>query len=210
MLPTSTLNTNAKGKSPFGTPRKSLYHPGISTWPTNNKRLAELDDFEKSILDGSHPEYQEHMNKIQKKRQDRIAVAEGLYKYQVQNYQSAFEATKKAAFDRFYVSCLLHICLFLTLFFFVLNNRGRYPSFRIKRGICGLNWSMKYKPRSSCLSKNSIWLRIMVCLPIQLFPFIIYTHTVPRNISLRRRRSTESAHWMGATKSTCINLYPFH
>lgn len=70
-------------------------------------RLAELDELEQSILNGTHEEYQERMADAEKKRMDQRRIAEQRLHLEEADIRHTFDACKKAAYDQFHVSCPL-------------------------------------------------------------------------------------------------------
>lgn len=67
-------------------------------------RLAELDELEQSILNGTHEEYQERMADAEKKRMDQRRIAEQRLHLEEADIRHTFDACKKAAYDQFHVS----------------------------------------------------------------------------------------------------------
>ncbi|KAI9314513.1 hypothetical protein BX666DRAFT_463787 [Dichotomocladium elegans] len=68
------------------------------------QKLAQLDELEKSILDGTHQEYRERMAHAEKKRMDQIRIAQVRRNLQEIDIRSAFDARTKAAHDNFHQS----------------------------------------------------------------------------------------------------------
>ncbi|KAI7882417.1 hypothetical protein K492DRAFT_176317 [Lichtheimia hyalospora FSU 10163] len=68
------------------------------------QRLAELDELEQSILNGTHEEYQERMADAEKKRMDQRRIAEQRRHLEEADIQHTFDACKKAAYDQFHQS----------------------------------------------------------------------------------------------------------
>ncbi|KAJ8662255.1 hypothetical protein O0I10_001948 [Lichtheimia ornata] len=68
------------------------------------QRLAELDELEQSILNGTHEEYQERMADAEKKRMDQRRIAEQRRHLEEADIRHTFDACKKAAYDQFHQS----------------------------------------------------------------------------------------------------------
>ncbi|KAI7852152.1 hypothetical protein BDC45DRAFT_197713 [Circinella umbellata] len=65
-------------------------------------RLAELDELEKTILDGTHEEYRERMAHAETKRLNEMKNAKLRRDLEEDDIRFTFEAFRKAAYDQFY------------------------------------------------------------------------------------------------------------
>ncbi|KAI9491742.1 hypothetical protein BDB00DRAFT_789237 [Zychaea mexicana] len=68
------------------------------------QKLAELDELEKTVLDGTHAEYRERMAHAEKKRMHEMNNAKLRRDLEEADIRYTFDAFKKAAYDQFYVS----------------------------------------------------------------------------------------------------------
>ncbi|KAF7724169.1 hypothetical protein EC973_001241 [Apophysomyces ossiformis] len=68
------------------------------------ERLAELDELEKAVKEGSHPEYHKLTQGIEEKRSRREKTLKTRMKLVENNIKNAVEAQKKAAYDQFHIS----------------------------------------------------------------------------------------------------------
>ncbi|KAG2220834.1 hypothetical protein INT45_004495 [Circinella minor] len=66
------------------------------------KKLAELDELEKTILDGTHDEYRERMAHAETKRLNEMKNAKLRRDLEEADIRFTFEAFRKAAYDQFY------------------------------------------------------------------------------------------------------------
>ncbi|ORX52862.1 hypothetical protein DM01DRAFT_1336648 [Hesseltinella vesiculosa] len=70
------------------------------------KKLAELDQLEKTVKDHSHEEYHKLLEDIQAKRSKKLTVAQGRHSLMESNFRNGFLAQKKSAFDKFHLDKL--------------------------------------------------------------------------------------------------------
>ncbi|KAI8137483.1 hypothetical protein BJV82DRAFT_338844 [Fennellomyces sp. T-0311] len=66
------------------------------------QKLAELDELEKTILNGTHVEYRERMAHAEKKRMNHVRIAKLRRELEEADIRYTFDAFQKAAYDQYY------------------------------------------------------------------------------------------------------------
>lgn len=74
-----------------------------------NARLAELDELEQAVKNGTHPEYLRLLKEIENKREKRIRVTKAQYELALQNQNAVLDTIRKASKDNLVVK---HLFLF--------------------------------------------------------------------------------------------------
>lgn len=65
--------------------------------------MAELDELEQAVENGTHPEFLHLLKEIENKRANRIRITQARYQFEEANYRATFVATQKAADDQYMV-----------------------------------------------------------------------------------------------------------
>ena len=72
-----------------------------------NTRLAELDELEQTVKNGTHPEYLRLLKEIENKREKRIRVTKAQYELALQNQNAVLDTIRKASKDNLVVNIVV-------------------------------------------------------------------------------------------------------